>query len=458
MNFKKLLCLMLCICFVFGAINSSGMLEAFAETEEELQQNIDDIEEEIAENEELLEQVSQTAEEQKEELEKLETQIDEYESKAADVQLQIHEINSEIDTLTAEYYELKREIEDKNRSIIKTNASIKKTEQEIADNKDLLAAKLRSAYMNGNESTLKILMGSDSLASFLTRLELMKRTSENDKKEIDNFKKNVVSLKKDKLQLEKDKAIIVENQKKVAETRSEYTQKKANLQSKQTEYKGMVTEIEQQYANVEEYVATLDKESAAYQSYIEELQLQRAAANDALDEFINNYIANNPPIDTDNNQDDGADDYDDSYSSGSAYYESSDDWVWPVGGISYYISAYYMDPTYLAEIGSVHYGIDITGGDFYGTGIYAARAGTVIASGDDGDGYGYKVIIDHGDGFISLYAHNSLNVVSTGESVAKGQLISYGGSTGYSTGPHLHYEIRYNGEKIDPANYHPGKV
>lgn len=453
MKIKKLLCLLLCLCFVAGAVNSSGILNVAAQSEEELQADIDAIDQEIAENEELLEEVSQNAEQQKAELDKLEAQIDKIESEAAVVQSQIHTINGQIGVLTADYNKLKGEIEDKNRSILKTNATIKNNEDHIEKNKNLLASKLRSAYMNGNESTLKILMGADSLASFLTRLELMKRTSENDKKTIDTFKGKVASLKKAKKQLQQDKATIVENQKKVVETRTEYTEQKRELQTKQTEYKGMVTEIEKQYAKVEEYIASLDKESAAYQSYITDLQRQRAEANEALDEFINSYIENNPPVDSDNNQDD-----DGSYSSGSAYYESNDDWVWPVGGISYYISAYYMDPTYYAEIGSVHYGIDITGGSFYGTSIYAARAGTVIMSADEGDGYGNKVIIDHGDGFISLYAHNSLNVVSTGETVSKGQLIAYSGSTGYSTGPHLHYEIRYNGEKVDPALYHPGKV
>ena len=59
---------------------------------------------------------------------------------------------------------------------------------------------------------------------------------------------------------------------------------------------------------------------------------------------------------------------------------------------------------------------------------------------------------------MTVYAHNSVNVVSSGDYVSKGQLIAYAGSTGYSTGPHLHYEIRYYGEKIDPAPYHPGYV
>ena len=292
-------------------------------------------------------------------------------------------------------------------------------------------------------------MGADSLASFLTRLELMKRTSEGDKKAITDFEKKVTTLNKSKVKLEKDKATIEENQKKVVEAKAEYVDKKAELEVKKAQYDKKMASVEKQYAKVEAYIAALDKEGEAYQSYISDLEQQKAEANEALDEFIRNYIENNPPLSVDNNAGE---------STGSVYYESNDDWVWPVGGLGYYISAYYLDPTYYAEFGTPHYGVDITGGGFYGAGIYAARAGTVVASGDAGDGYGSKVIIDHGDGFLTVYAHNSYNVVSAGQYVSKGELIGYGGSSGYSTGPHLHYEIRYNGEKVDPAYYHPGMI
>lgn len=455
MNYKKLLCLLLCFSFALGAVNLSGIINAVAQSESELQGEVDRIEGEIAENEQKLDELEQAAEKQKAELNKLKTQIEEIESKLNEVQSQIYSLNTQITKLTEEYNRLNAEIQQKNKNIEAATALIQETEQNIEDNKDVLSAKLRSVYMNGNESTLKILMGADSLASFLTRLEMMKRTSENDKKTIEGFKEKVTLLKKTKAQLEADKAIIVENQKKVVETRNAYTEKKATLQVKQTEYSSMVAEVETQYAKVEAYIASLDKESAAYKDYITDLKRQEAEANEALDEYIKDYYANQGSLPSDNDEGD----YSGGGSSGgSAYYETSDTWAWPVGSGSYYITAYYMDSSYYQEIGSVHYGLDISGSGFYGRSIYAARAGTVISSGDAGDGYGNKVIIDHGDGFMTVYAHNSVNVVSSGDYVSKGQLIAYAGSTGYSTGPHLHYEIRYYGEKIDPAPYHPGYV
>lgn len=446
MSYKKIMCLLLCMCVMFSAV-----FQVAAQTEEQLQQNVDNIQQQIDSNQQTLDDLNASASAKKEQLEELERELDAVEAQAANLQAEVYETNEKIIELTDLYNDLTKEIEEKNKSIIVTTATIKETENSIEKNKTLLAAKIRSAYMSGNESTLKILMGADSLASFLTRLELMKRTSENDKKAITDFESKIVTLNKSKIKLENDKLKIEENQKKVVETKREYVVKKNELEVKQKELAQKIAVVEEKYAKVEAYVAAIDKESAEYESYITELERQKAEANEALDEFIRQHIANNPPLSSDNNAGENT-------SSGSEYYESNDTWAWPVGNHNYYISAYYMDPTYYAEFGSNHYGVDITGGGFYGASIYAARAGTVISSGDAGDGYGCKVIIDHGDGFLTVYAHNSYNVVSTGQYVGKGELIGYGGSTGYSTGPHLHYEIRYNGEKINPANYHPGKI
>ena len=87
-----------------------------------------------------------------------------------------------------------------------------------------------------------------------------------------------------------------------------------------------------------------------------------------------------------------------------------------------------------------------------GTPVYAAAAGTVVKAGWSG-GYGYLVVIDHGNGYQTYYAHNSRLCVSVGQSVSKGQNIAYSGSTGNSTGPHLHFEVRINGNTTNPLNY-----
>lgn len=98
-----------------------------------------------------------------------------------------------------------------------------------------------------------------------------------------------------------------------------------------------------------------------------------------------------------------------------------------------------------------HPGIDIA--NDYGTPIMAAADGYVIEAGWDGGGYGNKVDIDHGHGMRTRYGHAQSVIVSAGEEVKKGQVIAYMGSTGFSTGPHLHYEVNINGEDVNPFNY-----
>jgi murein DD-endopeptidase MepM/ murein hydrolase activator NlpD len=98
----------------------------------------------------------------------------------------------------------------------------------------------------------------------------------------------------------------------------------------------------------------------------------------------------------------------------------------------------------------LHTGIDFGGG--YGAPIFAAESGTVISAGSRG-GYGNAIVIDHGGGTTTLYAHQSRFAVSGGAQVSRGQVIGYIGSTGYSTGPHLHFEVRINGATTDPAPY-----
>jgi murein DD-endopeptidase MepM/ murein hydrolase activator NlpD len=97
-----------------------------------------------------------------------------------------------------------------------------------------------------------------------------------------------------------------------------------------------------------------------------------------------------------------------------------------------------------------HPGIDLHAS--YGDPIYACRAGTVVSAGWEG-GYGNAVVIDHGGGMATLYAHQSRMAVSAGQQVSAGQVIGYIGSTGDSTGPHLHFEVRINGNPVDPAPY-----
>ena len=129
---------------------------------------------------------------------------------------------------------------------------------------------------------------------------------------------------------------------------------------------------------------------------------------------------------------------------------TSGDYIWPCS--ARYITSPFGKRTSPGGIGSRnHKGVDI--GASYGSSIYATKAGTVIVSSYDAGGYGNYVQIDHGGGNYTLYGHMSSIAVSVGQKVSKGQTIGYVGSTGNSTGPHLHWEVTVNGVRQNPLNY-----
>lgn len=158
-------------------------------------------------------------------------------------------------------------------------------------------------------------------------------------------------------------------------------------------------------------------------------------------------------------------DYDDDYSgdySGDSYSDESynggeTDTTYTTGGSGSFIwplpHTHNLTSLFEWRWGRMHNGIDIAGGDDYGQPIIASDSGEVIWSGNDGGGYGNYVMIDHGNGYVTVYGHASELACSTGDYVSQGQVIAYVGSTGNSTGPHLHFEIRLNGEYLNPLNF-----
>ena len=123
---------------------------------------------------------------------------------------------------------------------------------------------------------------------------------------------------------------------------------------------------------------------------------------------------------------------------------------WPLPGFTRISSGYGQRTHPISRRSEFHTGIDLPAPS--GTYIYAAESGTVIISGWNG-GFGNTVVIDHDNGLSSLYAHNSRNLVSVGQWVNRGDRIARVGSTGVSTGPHLHFEVRHNGRHVSPYGY-----
>lgn len=451
---KKLLSVLLALVL---AVTPLMLFSAYAlpAEKEELEEKIDEIDAQIAANKQKLESLKDKKDKQMEYLDTLETQIETVESKVSNLQTQIETIDSQVKKLNTELKQLDNEITEINSDITKAEKDIVTMEDNITSTSDQLAAKLRSSYMNGSESALKILMGSDSLASFLTRLEMMKRSSERDKELILGFRDKVTKLNKTKSKLEKDKADVSEKITEANEKKATSLEKKAELKKKQEAHDATMSDLEGKYAEVETIISGLDKSSAEYKKYNSELQKEKAEADAEIDRILSEYYATQTTLPVNNNEPTS------SQSSGGSSttkpagpsYTAKGDWLWPLGNASCYISSHYGYRSASISGNAFHGGTDIAGSGISGKPVYASRAGKVITAVTSNRGYGIYVLVDHGDGYSTLYAHMSARYVSTGDNVSKGQMIGRVGSTGNSTGPHLHFEVRYYGEKKNPMNF-----
>lgn len=430
MKTKRIISLLLALLMFFTIVGT----EVYAATKEELENKIEQLDGEIAANKNKLNSLKGKKEKQKEYLETLEKQLDTVEEKATSLQVQVSTLDKSISKLDKQINTLAKEIKKTKKQIKKAEDDIVTMEETIENTSDRMAEKLRASYMKGSESTLQILMGADSLASFMTRLEMMKRTSEKDKKDIEDFRDTVVSLKDTKKQLIADQEALDEKREERKESKEKLVTERAALKKKQKEYNSTVSQLENQYDEIDDYVKELDKSSAAYESYIKKLEAEKKAADAEIDRILKEYYQNQNP------------------SSGGSY-DTSSSWAWPLGSASCYISSHYGYRNPSISGWGFHGGTDITGGGIHGKPVYATKAGKVITAVTSNSGYGIYVLIDHGNGYSSLYAHMSARYVNTGDTVKKGQMIGRVGSTGNSTGPHLHFEIRVYGEKKNPMNY-----
>ena len=417
---KKATALILSFALLFLSVTfSSDLGLARAATEQELEQKIEKLNGEIAQNKEKISELERKKEKNEAYLETLETQIDAVQEKANAIEAQIDDIDDEIAAYDKQLKKLDTEITQAKNEINESKA-------EIENAKDEISSLMRSSYINGKQTVLEIFMGSHDLASLLTHLEMMKRTSENEKKIIDSFNAKIQKLKA-------AKAKLTEKQTEVEETKQKSVDKKTELKVKQDEYNTTANQLSSDKAKVQTLLDEIDQNSALYQNYIKKLTAEKEAADAEIEEIIRQRAATNPSPAEENIQ-------------------TNASWAYPIARDSYISSGFgYRDASISGW--SYHGGIDITGGGFLGAAIYATRAGTVIAANHGTTGYGNYVVIDHGDGFTSLYAHCSSLAVSTGQTVSKGQHIANAGESGNAKGAHLHFEIRYNGEKQNPLNY-----
>lgn len=433
-NLKRFIAYAMSVALILACFTMPSTPVAKATVLDDLKQAGQDLASKIQANKEKLESLKADKSNQEEYLQTLQTNIEYTQSQIDNLNSQISVIESQIDEVETTISNLEKEIKKLNSDIDSTDTKIKKAEKNVKKSYNNLSARLRSAYISGNDSKLKILLGADSIATFLRRLEMMKLISENDAKLINDFKAEAQVLKLSKDSLKERTELLAEKKETIkAENQSLYT-KRNELNASKSALNSTSRSLESQYAEIQQTIASLDKNSAYYQNLILKQQQEKEENARAIDAYIAAHAS------TGNG------------GSGDVTVGTSK-FIFPIRHSGTYISSGFGWRTLYGQANN-HGGIDITGGGIYGSPVYASRSGTVIlAEYYSNTGYGHYVILDHGDGYTTVYGHCSEVLVRNGQHVNQGDVIAKVGSTGNSTGPHLHFEIRYNNVKQNPLNY-----
>ncbi len=368
----------------------------------------------------------------------IQKEIDALEAKNAEIQSQINAIQRQYDASyneMADMVELKNAIDQEmtllSTQIETTNAQIAAHSQLIADTQEDLEeaqeelAELSSAHRDrvrameeeGNVTYWQVVFKANSFIDLLDRIAMVEEINAADRRRIEQMRIAADIVTANQLNLESEK-------KQLEQTREALAQAELDLEEKRKEYDALLVELEKEAREFEVLLA----ESEVLQ---DELMLEIAAKERDLKEAkYDEYLAKlalqgeNPP--------------------------SNASWINPVSGAKL-TSAFGMRVHPVLGYARMHNGIDLACNT--GTPIYATRAGTVTTASYQAGGAGNYVSINHLDGFASIYMHMTHYVVSAGQSVSQGQLIGYVGSTGISTGPHLHFGISYAGTYVNPLAY-----
>ena len=408
----KILSLILCVCFAFSSFAGTS---AFAkESTSSLETKKEKIQKQIDEAEEKVQKLA---------AEKKETQ--EYIA-ALDKKIQLKE--DQIEVLEEDAKALQSEIYSIENSIVKTEDEIDKTQKAIDEKQKEFdktfaeyCQRLRAMYVSGHASNLEVLLTCTDMGSMLTRSQMIKSVSEQDSATLDSLMTQMEQIEKDKASLEAKINKLEKDKKKLEEDKAKLTSQIATIEASKRE-------LDKEVAECNALMKKLSSKSAEYMESIEEDKDALAKVEAEIQAAYANASKTGGAISgsTGTGAHSGALGYPTSYRAISAGY-----------------------PNYSS--GRYHGGIDFPCPT--GTSVYAAASGTVIVVRPLYYSYGHHIIIDHGNGLSTLYAHNSALLVSVGEHVSKGQIIARSGSTGNSTGPHCHFEVRVNGTRVNPLNY-----
>lgn len=415
---KRILCAMLCVCMISIPMAIPTTVSA-EDSISDLEQQLQQLEQENQKYQKILDDTKSDIAEKEEYKSALVSKVQVLDEKIAVTREKISSLNDDIKE--------KQDAYDKGLS-------------EVEDQFDALANRLRILYMSGNATDLEIIFGAKDFSDLIDKMELVKSLANSDKELISEIQTKLDELSTKKESLEADKKDLETQQ--------------ASLKLDQDEFNKLISDND-------EILKNLYASNSEAQNSLESAALQ----SDEIEAKISQYYAAQKAAAERAAQASQSSSSSGSSSSGSSsvIVPSGSGFAWPTPGFVSLSSEWFED----REVYN-HGGIDIAGAGIMGTPVVAAADGTVVATNSScthnwgksyscgcGGGYGNYVMISHAGGKMTVYGHLTSLTVSSGQSVSRGQIIGYVGSTGNSTGPHLHYECRLNGVRYNPMSEYP---
>ena len=406
--------LMLCVLMVGGLLTSALMTMASAASSSEIQKTLNDLKnqaQEIADQGAALQQ--------------------EIDANQSDTQTTIEkksDIDKQITITEAEIQNTNAQIQQYSLLIAEKQSELEDALARQAEMNETYKARIRAMEENGTISYWSVLFKATSFSDLLSRIDSIHEVAEADQRMLEELDAIAQEIEADRQSLEDEMGA-------QEEAKAALAEQEATLQAQRSEADAYLIELAAAYDNLtDEYLANEAEEEALRKEIMEAQAAYEAALSAEEAERLAQQNQNNVA----------------GSGSTSNVTPSTSGFISPLPGGAYVTCAYGWRIHPIWGDKRFHSGVDL--GASQGTPIYAIAAGTVTTA-TYGDANGYYVSISHGNGYGSVYCHMTNYIVSVGDSVSQGQVIGYVGSTGWSTGPHLHFEIHVNGSTVNPMDY-----
>lgn len=387
-----------------------------------------------------LSEAQKEKEDLEQELKEAQEMIDNLNSSKDDMEDAVEELDAKLQNISRQISELENQLKEKQESIDATEKELEIAEADRQKQYEDMKLRIQFMYENQSTSALEKLLSAGSIAEFLNNAEYIAEISQYDRnmllkyeETVENIAKMEDTLKQEISELEAMKQKVEEEQKAVAALVQE-------KEAKIAETEGEIVDAQQLAEAYEAEIQAQNEIIAQIQAAEEERRRQEEEAQNAAQ---NNQT--NSENETGNNSDDNSEN-----DNGETEQPTTAAFTWPCPSSRRVTSDYGPRESPTAGASSNHKGIDI--GAAYGADIVAAADGTVVFAGYSNSAGNY-VTVNHGGGLYTVYMHCSSLVVSKGEKVSRGQVIAKVGSTGISTGNHLHFGVSLNGSYVNPWNY-----